>query len=210
MQLLLALVVSVVAAWVIGRASPAQPLPQFDHTGLRWRIHHGERFGGREIVGVVTTLLVLWGSWIEILAILWVVGGQRLGWWMIELPAIANLLAIVIVPVWLRASWSELRADPVQLVIRRPWPLGSRTLPWDTVTAIRTVGASLVVQTRSRRFVLDAPQAAPESVLAAAAWLEAGRHAPFPPPLPAEPAPPEMVSLVNRAGARSARRAAAE
>ena len=97
MTYLIALVVAVAVAVALGRRSPVQTAPQIDHAGLRWRILHGERFGAGSAALVVGMLGAVWIAWVEIVAILWVIAGRPIGWWMVEGPVVANLLAVVAV-----------------------------------------------------------------------------------------------------------------
>lgn len=210
MRYLIALPVAIAVGLALGRWSRLQAEPQVELTGFRWRILHGERFGPSAMAQVLLTLFLLWSGWVEIMAVLWVVGGRPLGWWMIEGPAVANLVALVAVPLMLRGSWTEIDADPVRLRLRRPWWLRSRELPWEAVSNVAHAGKTLIIEAHGRRFELDAPQASLGSIVAAARWLEAGRRAPFPPAPPPEPTPPELAAIVSRAGARSAPRAVAE
>jgi hypothetical protein len=202
-----ALIVTASLALFVGRRAPAQREPEFDHGGFRWRVLHGERFGVSAALQVLVTLFVLWSGWVEILALMWVIAGEPLGWWMIEIPVAASLVAILAVPLLLQTTWTEIDADPVRLRLRRPWIPSPLELPWGEVIRVRSAGQTVIVDTVRGPYHLDAPQASIGAVVAAARWLDSGRQSPPLSEAPREDAPPELVSIVSRAADRSARRA---
>ena len=210
MAYVVALFLTASLALFVGRRAPAQREPEFDHGGFRWRVLHGERFDASAAIQVLVTLFVLWSGWVEILALMWVIAGEPLGWWMIEIPVAASLVALLAVPLLLQATWTEVDADLVRLRLRRPWIPWPLELPWRDVIRVRSAGQTVIVETVRGPYHLDAPQASIGAVVAAARWLDSGRQSPPLPEASREDAPPELVSIVSRADRSAARRAVEE